>query len=85
LGCLCLPDDVLVEASPLPGVDLGDFLAFPNAGAYGLSASPVLFLSHPPPAEVAFDGLEMALLRPQPASGCLQSVQAACSSSAGPL
>jgi diaminopimelate decarboxylase len=85
LGCLCLPDDVLVEASPLPGVDSGDFLAFPNAGAYGLSASPVLFLSHPPPLEVTFDGLEMELLRTQPANGCLQNVQAACSLHAGLL
>jgi diaminopimelate decarboxylase len=84
LGCLCLPDDILVEASPLPGVDPGDFLAFPNAGAYGLSASPVLFLSHPPPVEVAFDGLEMELLRTQPVNGCFQNVQTP-SSLHGPL
>lgn len=62
LGCLCLPEDVLAEASSLPLLALGDLLAFPNAGAYGLSASPVLFLSHPPPVEVAFDGAEMELL-----------------------
>ena len=85
LGCLCLPDDILVEASSLPEVALGDFLAFPNAGAYGLSASPVLFLSHPPPVEVAFDGLEIELMRTQPASGCLQNVQAARSLHAGLL
>ncbi len=85
LGCLCLPDDILVEASPLPEVAPGDFLAFPNAGAYGLSASPVLFLSHPPPVEVTFDGLEMELLRAQPASGCLDDVQADRSLHAGLL
>jgi diaminopimelate decarboxylase len=55
LGCLCLPDDVLAEAAWLPKLELGDILAFPNAGAYGLTASPVLFLGHPPPAEVSFE------------------------------
>jgi diaminopimelate decarboxylase len=63
LGCLCLPDDVLIEASPLPALSPGDILAFPNAGAYGLSASPSLFLGHPAPAEVAFAGEETELLR----------------------
>lgn len=58
LGCLCLPADVLAEASPLPPLAVGDLLAFPNAGAYGLSASPTLFLSHPPPAEILFEELE---------------------------
>lgn len=63
LGCLCLPDDVLAEASALPPLKIGDVLAFANAGAYGLSASPALFLSHPMPAEVAFNGMAMELFR----------------------
>lgn len=63
LGCLCLPDDVLAEASTLPPLEIGDVLAFANAGAYGLSASPAFFLSHPMPAEVAFEGMAMELLR----------------------
>lgn len=63
LGCLCLPDDVLAEASALPPLEIGDVLAFANAGAYGLSAAPALFLSHPMPAEVAFEGTAMELLR----------------------
>ena len=67
-GCLCLPDDVLVEACALPRLATGDVLAFPNAGAYGLSASPALFLSHPAPAEVAFDGMLMELLRSRQAT-----------------
>jgi diaminopimelate decarboxylase len=62
LGCLCLPDDVLAEASLLPALELGDILAFPNAGAYGLTASPVLFLGHPRPAEVGFDSNADAML-----------------------
>jgi diaminopimelate decarboxylase len=63
LGCLCLSEDVLAEASPLPALVRGDILAFPNAGAYGLSASPLLFLGHPSPVEVAFEGEEIELLR----------------------
>jgi hypothetical protein len=38
-------------------------LAFPNAGAYGLLASPVLFHGHPAPAEVAFAGAAMEVIR----------------------
>jgi len=63
LGCLCLPDDVLAEARLLPALSLGDVLAFPNAGAYGLSASPVLFLGHPQPVEIAFHESGMEVLR----------------------
>ena len=56
LGCLSLPSDVLLEAAPLPALAVGDVLAFPNAGAYGLGASPWSFHVHAAPAEVAFDG-----------------------------
>jgi diaminopimelate decarboxylase len=64
LGCLCSPDDVLAEAALLPSdLAMGDVLAFPNAGAYGLSASPTSFLAHPLPAEIAFDGERMVVLR----------------------
>jgi diaminopimelate decarboxylase len=63
LGCLSLPGDVLAEASPLPPLAPGDVLAFPNAGAYGLGASPWLFHGHPAPAEVAFEGTSLRPLR----------------------
>ena len=63
LGCLSLPGDVLAEACPLPPLAPGDILAFPNAGAYGLAASPWLFHSHPAPAEVAFEGSSIQPLR----------------------
>lgn len=63
LGSLCLPDDVLAECCPLPSLSAGDVLAFPNAGAYGLAASPYRFLGHPAPAEVAFTRTDSALLR----------------------
>jgi diaminopimelate decarboxylase len=63
LGCLSLPGDVLAEARPLPPLALGNVLAFPNAGAYGLGASPYSFHAHPIPAEVAFDGMRIDVLR----------------------
>jgi diaminopimelate decarboxylase len=63
LGCLSLPSDVLIEAAMLPLLAPGDVLAFPNAGAYGLNAAPCLFHCHTPPAEAAFDGPRVELLR----------------------
>jgi diaminopimelate decarboxylase len=63
LGCLSLPGDVLIEAAALPPLARGDVLAFPNAGAYGLCASPCLFHGQSLPAEVAFDGPRLHLLR----------------------
>ena len=63
LGCLSLPDDVMIEASPLPSLSAGDVLAFANAGAYGLWSSPALFHGSPLPAEVAFDESSVHLMR----------------------
>src|SRR5262245_19696367 len=65
LGCLSLPADVLAEARPLPELAPGDALAFPNAGAYCLGASPFSFHAHPAPAEVAFEGGRVEVLRPR--------------------
>ncbi len=62
---LSLPGDVLAEARLMPPLVPGDLLAFPNAGAYGLAASPWLFHSHPAPAEVAFEGTCVQPLRPR--------------------
>jgi diaminopimelate decarboxylase len=73
LGCLSLPADVLAEASPLPPLALGAVLAFPNAGAYGLTASPLVFHGHPAPAEVVFAGTSMEPIRVrQPARSLLE-------------
>ncbi|MBC7820551.1 MAG: alanine racemase [Planctomycetaceae bacterium] len=63
LGCLSLPADVLCESSLLPRLDPGHVLAFANAGAYGLWSSPAMFHGSPLPAEVAFDGSEIQLMR----------------------
>jgi diaminopimelate decarboxylase len=66
LGCLSLPADVLAESCPLPPLCRGDVLAFGNAGAYGLAASAFSFHAHPAPAEVAFDGGRVEVLRERP-------------------
>ncbi len=36
----------------LARADVGDLVVVLQSGAYGLTASPTAFLSHPPPAEV---------------------------------
>ena len=52
VGCLCTPLDLLAAAMELPAADVGDLVVVFQAGAYGLTASPTAFLSHPAPAEV---------------------------------
>jgi len=66
LGCLSHPGDVLAEAYPLPPLAPGDVVAFPNAGAYGLCASPWSFNGHPIAAEVVFDGERIETIRSRP-------------------
>jgi diaminopimelate decarboxylase len=55
-GPLCTPLDALGRKVELPETRAGDLLAVLQSGAYGLSASPVGFLSHPMPAEVLLRG-----------------------------
>jgi diaminopimelate decarboxylase len=53
VGPLCTPLDTLGRQAQLPvATQPGDVLAVLQSGAYGLSASPVGFLSHAMPAEV---------------------------------
>ena len=52
VGCLCTPLDLLADEVALPHVDVGDLVVVFQAGAYGLTASPTSFLSHPAPVEV---------------------------------
>ena len=52
VGCLCTPLDLLADAAELPQADVGDLVVIFQAGAYGLTASPTAFLSHPAPVEV---------------------------------
>jgi diaminopimelate decarboxylase len=52
VGPLCTPLDILAKATKLPALKVGDKLAILNSGAYGFTASPHLFLSHPKPVEI---------------------------------
>jgi diaminopimelate decarboxylase len=51
-GPLCTPLDTLARSASLPELAAGDLVAILQSGAYGLTASPGRFLSHPAPAEV---------------------------------
>ncbi len=52
VGPLCTPLDLLVDRMSLAVAQEGDLVAIYQSGAYGLTASPLRFLGHPPPAEV---------------------------------
>ncbi len=52
VGPLCTPLDTLARAVTLPHAEIGDLVGIFQSGAYGRSASPVGFLSHPEPAEI---------------------------------
>lgn len=52
VGPLCTPLDVLADKMRLAHAEPGDLIAVFQSGAYGLSASPTAFLSHPAPAEL---------------------------------
>ncbi|MEU4154950.1 pyridoxal-dependent decarboxylase, exosortase A system-associated [Actinoplanes sp. NPDC026670] len=52
VGSLCTPLDLLGDNVTLPEAAVGDLIVLYQAGAYGLTASPTAFLSHPAPAEV---------------------------------
>src|SRR3954454_8639459 len=50
VGPLCTPLDLLGDRISLPKAEEGDLVAVFQSGAYGLTASPLGFLSHPAPA-----------------------------------
>ena len=52
VGPLCMPRDVLAEKVVLPEAEIGDLFVVFQSGAYGASASPQGFLSHPPVTEM---------------------------------
>jgi diaminopimelate decarboxylase len=52
VGPLCTPLDLLADRMELPAADVGDLVVVFQSGAYGASASPQAFLSHPRCAEV---------------------------------
>ncbi len=52
VGPLCTPLDRLAHQIAVPVAEIGDYVAVFASGAYGLSASPVNFLSHPVAKEI---------------------------------
>jgi diaminopimelate decarboxylase len=54
-GPLCTPQDHFADEARLPALGRGDLLAVLGAGAYGLTYSSTMFLSHPAPAEIAVE------------------------------
>jgi diaminopimelate decarboxylase len=52
VGPLCTPLDILGSRIALPRAEPGDLIVVFQSGAYGLTASPLNFLSHPHPAEI---------------------------------
>jgi diaminopimelate decarboxylase len=51
VGCLCTPLDLLGDRYQLPHAEIGDLVVVFQSGAYGPTASPTAFLSHPRPLE----------------------------------
>ena len=52
VGPLCTSIDRLASGAMLPRIEEGDLIAVHISGAYGLTASPVHFISHSPPREI---------------------------------
>ena len=52
VGPLCTPLDILADRMELAKANIGDLIVVFQSGAYGLTASPTAFLSHPPCLEV---------------------------------
>jgi diaminopimelate decarboxylase len=75
VGPLCTPLDTLARDIELPAASVGDLIGIFQSGAYGLTASPVNFLSHPLPAEVWIKNREPSLIGPPGAAGNFCRVQ----------
>jgi diaminopimelate decarboxylase len=64
VGPLCTPYDTLGQRVMLSGeVSIGDIVSIEKSGAYGLTNSPVLFLSHNLPAEIIYKDGKTYILR----------------------
>lgn len=62
VGPLCTPGDVLCRNVELHTLGVGDIVTVPNVGAYGVTASLLLFLSRPVPHEVVLCGGEVRVV-----------------------
>jgi diaminopimelate decarboxylase len=63
VGPLCTPLDTLGRSVQLPAAEVGDLVGIFQSGAYGLTASPLSFLSHAPPPEVWVESQRDFLIR----------------------
>ncbi|MCX8071359.1 MAG: type III PLP-dependent enzyme [Candidatus Binatia bacterium] len=57
VGPLCTTLDTLARSISLPRLSPGDVIAVWASGAYGLTASPWHFISHPPPKEIVVESV----------------------------
>jgi len=62
-GCLCTPLDTLANGLEISEPRSGDILCIHNSGAYGYTASPLLFLGHPTPPEYLLENGKLRLIR----------------------
>lgn len=62
-GPLCTPGDLIGKKVMLPEAHVGDFIIIHNSGAYGPTASPIMFLSHGFPTEVLVRDSKPYLIR----------------------
>lgn len=58
VGNLCTPIDEYYKEITLSAVEIGDIVAFENAGAYGYSMSLLDFISHHRPSQIMVVGGE---------------------------
>jgi diaminopimelate decarboxylase len=63
VGCLCTTLDRLATGVEIPTPEVGHVIAFENSGAYGLTASPLLFLGHATPREILVRNGETKVIR----------------------
>ncbi|MEC2074264.1 type III PLP-dependent enzyme domain-containing protein [Alkalihalophilus marmarensis] len=63
VGPLCTPEDCIGNDVILPKIDVGDYIVIKNSGAYGLTYSPIFFLSHESPYEVMYLGEHDYIIR----------------------
>ena len=62
VGPLCTPTDVIAQDVVLPECGPGDYIVIEKSGAYGLTNSPLLFISHPRPQEIFFGNTEWKVI-----------------------
>jgi diaminopimelate decarboxylase len=71
VGPCCTTLDQFGSRLRLPNLEVGARIAIQRSGAYGYSVSPLLFLSHPTPAEVLVDRGDARLIRERRSTAAL--------------